>query len=93
MLNGGLQILQSCLVPGNRHADTVDSALGKFDYIAFPNRSVQTAGVKAFWGSRLPLDREARRLLLYMPSMCARRWRTRCFNSMEGRWRSDSEIP
>lgn len=48
MMNGGLQILQTGLVPGNRNADNVDSNLQKFDYIAFPNRAIQTAGVKAF---------------------------------------------
>jgi fatty acid synthase subunit alpha, fungi type len=48
MINGGLQILQTGLVPGNRNADNVDSDLEKFDHIAFPNKSIQTAGVKAF---------------------------------------------
>lgn len=48
MLNGGLQMLQSGLVPGNRNADNVDSYLEQFDYIAFPNKSIQTEGVKAF---------------------------------------------
>ena len=47
MLNGGLQILQTGLVPGNRNADNVDSNLEKFDHIAFPNKSIQTKGVKA----------------------------------------------
>lgn len=48
MLNGGCQILNSGLVPGNRNADNLDSYLEKFNHIAFPNRAVQTNGVKAF---------------------------------------------
>jgi len=48
MMNGGLQILKSGLVPGNRNADNVDSHLERFDYIAFPNKSIQTRAVKAF---------------------------------------------
>lgn len=48
MLNGGLQILQTGLVPGNRNADNVDAALEQFDHIAFINKPIQTTGVKAF---------------------------------------------
>lgn len=48
MLNGGLQILQTGLVPGNRNADNVDSYLEQFDHIAFPNKTLQTKGVRAF---------------------------------------------
>jgi fatty acid synthase subunit alpha, fungi type len=48
MLNGCLQILDTGLVPGNRNVDNVDEALKKFDHIVFPNRSIQTDGVKAF---------------------------------------------
>ncbi|KAG9242263.1 putative 3-oxoacyl-synthase [Calycina marina] len=48
MLNGGLQILQTGLVPGNRNADNVDAALEKFDHIALINKPIQTAGIKAF---------------------------------------------
>ncbi|EED20866.1 fatty acid synthase subunit alpha, putative [Talaromyces stipitatus ATCC 10500] len=47
MLNGGLQVLNSGLVPGNRNADNIDSALQN-DYIVYPSRSIQTTGVKAF---------------------------------------------
>ena len=48
MMNGGLQILQTGLVPGNRNADNIDSELERCDYIAFPNKAIQTTGVKAF---------------------------------------------
>jgi len=48
MLNGGLQILQTGLVPGNRNADNVDAHLEQFDHIAFINKPIQTAGIKAF---------------------------------------------
>lgn len=48
MLNGGLQILQTGLVPGNRNADNVDAYLEQFDHIAFINKPIQTRGVKAF---------------------------------------------
>lgn len=48
MLNGGLQILNSGLVPGNRNADNVDPIMENYDLIVYPSRSIQTDGVKAF---------------------------------------------
>ena len=48
MFNGALQVLNSGLVPGNRNADNVDQVMEKFDYIVYPNRSIQTDGIKAF---------------------------------------------
>ncbi|PWY68836.1 fatty acid synthase subunit alpha [Aspergillus eucalypticola CBS 122712] len=47
MLNGGLQVLNTGLVPGNRNADNIDAALQN-DYLVYPSRSIQTTGVKAF---------------------------------------------
>ncbi|PWY87439.1 3-oxoacyl-synthase [Aspergillus heteromorphus CBS 117.55] len=47
MLNGGLQVLNTGLVPGNRNADNIDAALEN-DYLIYPSRSIQTSGVKAF---------------------------------------------
>jgi fatty acid synthase subunit alpha len=48
MLNGCLQVLNTGLVPGNRNADNVDQVMEKFDYIVYPNRTLQTDGIKAF---------------------------------------------
>ncbi|KAI9826710.1 MAG: 3-oxoacyl-[acyl-carrier-protein] synthase [Phylliscum demangeonii] len=48
MMNGGLQMLNSGLVPGHRNADNIDSDLAQFDYVAFPSRSIQTDGIRAF---------------------------------------------
>ena len=48
MFNGCLQVLNSGLVPGNRNADNVDKVMEKFDYIVYPNQSIQTDGIKAF---------------------------------------------
>ncbi|EMC93051.1 hypothetical protein BAUCODRAFT_77435 [Baudoinia panamericana UAMH 10762] len=48
MFNGCLQVLNSGLVPGNKNADNVDKVMEKFDYIVYPNQSIQTDGVKAF---------------------------------------------
>ena len=48
MFNGALQVLNSGLVPGNRNADNVDQVMEKFDHIVYPNRSIQTDGIKAF---------------------------------------------
>lgn len=48
MFNGCLQVLNSGLVPGNRNADNVDKNLEKYDYIVYPNQSIQTDGIKAF---------------------------------------------
>ncbi|KAF5864592.1 hypothetical protein ETB97_007150 [Aspergillus alliaceus] len=48
MLNGGLQVLDTGLIPGNRNLDNVDGKLEKNNYIVYPNRSIQTSGLKAF---------------------------------------------
>ncbi|KAF3939635.1 hypothetical protein ABW19_dt0203534 [Dactylella cylindrospora] len=48
MMNGAIQILNTGLVPGNRNADNVDKVLEKFSYLLYPNRSLQTDGIKAF---------------------------------------------
>ncbi|KAJ4560110.1 beta subunit of fatty acid synthetase [Exophiala dermatitidis] len=48
MFNGCLQVLNSGLVPGNRNADNVDQVMEKFDYIVYPNKTLQTDGIKAF---------------------------------------------
>ena len=48
MFNGCLQVLNSGLVPGNRNADNVDQDMERFGYIVYPNKSIQTDGIKAF---------------------------------------------
>lgn len=48
MFNGCLQVMDSGLVPGNRNADNVDEVMKKYDLIVYPNRAIQTDGVKAF---------------------------------------------
>ncbi|RAK71486.1 uncharacterized protein BO72DRAFT_503369 [Aspergillus fijiensis CBS 313.89] len=48
MLNGGLQVLDTGLIPGNRNLDNVDRHLEQNEYIVYPNRSIQTRGLKAF---------------------------------------------
>ena len=48
MFNGCLQVLNSGLVPGNRNADNVDKVMEKYDYIVYPNKSIQTDGISAF---------------------------------------------
>ena len=48
MFNGCLQVLGSGLVPGNKNADNIDHLMEKFDYIVYPNKSIQTDGIKAF---------------------------------------------
>ena len=48
MFNGGLQVLNTGLVPGNRNADNIDEKLEDFDLLFYPSRSIQTEGVKAF---------------------------------------------
>lgn len=47
MVNGALQMLDSGLVPGNRNADNIDSALQQFDLIAYVSRSVRVPDLKA----------------------------------------------
>lgn len=48
MLNGGLQILQTGIIPGNRNADNVDEKLQKNRHLYYPSRTTNTFGVKAF---------------------------------------------
>jgi len=48
MMNGGFQILNSGLVPGNRNADNIDEVMEGFDYLVYPSKSIQTDGIKAF---------------------------------------------
>jgi fatty acid synthase subunit alpha len=48
MLNGALQAMDTGIIPGNRNADNIDTALAKNDFFVFPNRSIETLGLKAF---------------------------------------------
>ena len=41
-------MLASGTVPGNRNADNIDSGLAASDRLFFPNRTLQTQGIKAF---------------------------------------------
>ncbi|TMW63553.1 hypothetical protein Poli38472_002494 [Pythium oligandrum] len=47
MFNGLLQVLNSGLIPGNRNLDNTCSTLRQFDHLVYPNRSMQTDGIKA----------------------------------------------
>jgi len=47
MLNGLLQVLQTGLVPGNRNNDNTCKTLRPYTHLVYPNRAVQTEGVKA----------------------------------------------
>ncbi|ETV97148.1 holo-[acyl-carrier-protein] synthase [Aphanomyces invadans] len=47
MFNGLLQIIQSGIVPGNANNDNTAPELQKFDMLVYPNRSIQTDGIKA----------------------------------------------
>ena len=48
MLNGGLQVLQSGFVPGNRNADNIDNRLREDEHQVYPSTRVEMRGVKAF---------------------------------------------
>ena len=48
MLNGCLQMMDTGLIPGNRNADNIEDALEEFDYLVYPNKSIQTQGIRAF---------------------------------------------
>ncbi|KAF0748686.1 hypothetical protein AaE_007280, partial [Aphanomyces astaci] len=47
MFNGLLQVMQSGIVPGNANNDNTAPELQKFDMLVYPNRSIQTDGIKA----------------------------------------------
>lgn len=47
MINGLLQVLNSGLIPGNQNLDNTDESLRQFDLLVYPNRSIQTPGIKA----------------------------------------------
>ena len=48
MFNGGLQVLQSGSVPGNRNADNIDRKLQQYEHLVYPSGTIHTPGVKAF---------------------------------------------
>lgn len=48
MFNGGMQVLQTGIVPGNRNADNIEIALQPFEHLVFPSKTIQTSGLKAF---------------------------------------------
>ncbi|KAL4138997.1 hypothetical protein PRIC2_002497 [Phytophthora ramorum] len=47
MLNGSLQVLNTGLIPGNRQLDNSWQTLRKYSHLFYPNRSLQTDGIKA----------------------------------------------
>lgn len=47
MLNGGIQVLQSGIVPGNRNADNIDPVLQPFEHLVYPSRTIHTSGINA----------------------------------------------
>ena len=48
MLNGCFQTLNSGLIPGQFNADNIDTGLRDREFLFFPNKSIQTQGLKAF---------------------------------------------
>ncbi len=48
MLNGALQALNTGIIPGNRNADNIDSALRKFETMVYPNKTINAGSLKAF---------------------------------------------
>ncbi|KAH8691209.1 putative 3-oxoacyl-synthase [Talaromyces proteolyticus] len=48
MFNGGMQVLQTGIVPGNRNADNIDVVLQPFEHLLYPSKTIQTSGIKAF---------------------------------------------
>lgn len=52
MLHGGLQALESGVVPGNRNADDIDAALRAFPHLLYPSEALEVpggaGGIKAF---------------------------------------------
>ncbi|KAJ1958609.1 fatty acid synthase alpha subunit Lsd1 [Linderina pennispora] len=47
MMSGVLQTMQTGIIPGNRNADDIDPEFRQHKYLVYPNRSIQTRGVKA----------------------------------------------
>ncbi|KID95619.1 fatty acid synthase subunit alpha reductase, partial [Metarhizium majus ARSEF 297] len=48
MLNGCMQLMADGRIPGNRNADSIDAALQQYDYLVFPNKTIEKPEVKAF---------------------------------------------
>ncbi|KKK19631.1 hypothetical protein AOCH_000897 [Aspergillus ochraceoroseus] len=46
-LNGCLQMMQECIIPGNRNADNIDSDLRQFEHLVYPMESIRVGEVKA----------------------------------------------
>jgi fatty acid synthase subunit alpha len=47
MFNGGIQVLQTGIVPGNRNADNIDTVLQKFEHLIYSPKTIHTSGIKA----------------------------------------------
>lgn len=48
MFNGGLQVLQTGIVPGNRNADNIEKRLQQFKHLTYPSETITTPGINAF---------------------------------------------
>ena len=48
MLHGGLQVLQTGIIPGNRNADNLDAYLQPYEHVVYPGAALHTRGIKAF---------------------------------------------
>ena len=48
MFNGGLQVLRTGIIPGNRNADNIDSELQKFEHLVYPTKTMHATDVNAF---------------------------------------------
>ncbi|TMW63542.1 hypothetical protein Poli38472_002483 [Pythium oligandrum] len=47
MTNGLLRVLDTGRIPGNKNMDNTCSTLREFDFLVYPNESLQTTGIKA----------------------------------------------
>ncbi|CCI41838.1 unnamed protein product [Albugo candida] len=69
MLNGVLQVLNSGIIPGNRSLDNTCTSLRKFDYLLYPNRSIQTNGIKAALMKSFGFGQAGGEILLLHPDL------------------------
>ena len=85
MFNGGLQVLNSGLVPGNRNADNIDKKLEDFDLMFYPSRSIQTDGVKAVLTSSFGFGQKSAQAVSVHPNYLFATLDEACYNEYKGK--------
>ena len=84
MLNGGLQVLQSGLVPGNRNADNIDNRLRDYEHLVYPSTRVEMRRVKAFMLTSFGFGQKGGLALVIAPRYVFAAWTRETYDRYRG---------